>query len=48
MRRNSGGKEVIDNRCCRVAEVSDNRRKWKRKEGGTPPEREKENSAEGS
>jgi hypothetical protein len=31
-----------------VVEVSDNRRKQKRKEGGTPPERGKENGAEGS
>jgi len=40
MRRKGGGKEFIDNRGCRVAEVSDNRRKRKRKEGGTPLKRE--------
>jgi hypothetical protein len=48
MRRKGRGKEFIDNKGCRVAEVSDNRRKRKRKEGGTPPERENENGAEGS
>jgi hypothetical protein len=48
MRRKGGGKEFIDNKGCRVAEVSDNRRKRKRKEGGTPRERGKANGAEGS
>jgi len=48
MRRKGGGKEFIDNRGCRVAEVSDNRRKRKRKEGDTPPESREENGAEGS
>jgi hypothetical protein len=50
MRRKGGGKEFIDNKGCRVAEVSDNRRKRKRKrkEGGTPREKGKENGAEGS
>ena len=48
MRRKGRGKEFIDNKGCRVAEVSDNRRKRKRKEGGTQPERENENGAEGS
>jgi hypothetical protein len=47
MRRKGGGKEFIDNKGCRVAEVSDNRRKRKSK-GGTPTEREKENGAKGS
>ena len=49
MRRKSGGKEFIDNKGCRVSPryltIAENR---KRKEGGTPPERGKENGAEGS
>jgi hypothetical protein len=46
MRRKGGRKDFVDNKGCRVAEVSDNRRKRKRKEGGTPTGRENENGAE--
>jgi hypothetical protein len=48
MRRRGGEKDFIDNKGCRVVEVSDNRRNGKEKEGGTPCERGKENGAEGS
>jgi len=32
MRRKGGGKEFIDNKSCRIAEVSDNRQNGKRGE----------------
>jgi hypothetical protein len=40
MRRKGGGKEFIDNKGCRVAEVSDNRQNGKREGKKTKSEKE--------